>query len=86
MESASEFFFSSLINPESREQQMATIKNISPIGDLIIPALNNLIVKAGESANVSDEAAASLLEQKDNWSSASTPSNPPADATPAASN
>ena len=86
MESALEFFFSSLTSPESREQHMATIKNISPLGDLVIPALNNLVVKAGESVNVSDEASASLLEQTDNWSSASTPSNPPADATPAASN
>ena len=39
---------------------MATITNISPLGDLIIPALNNLVVKAGESAEVSEEAAASL--------------------------
>ena len=46
---------------------MAKIKNVSPLGDLIIPALNNLIVKAGESADVSDEAAASLLAQPDNW-------------------
>ena len=46
---------------------MAKIKNISPLGDLIIPALDDLIVKAGESAEVSDEAAASLLQQPDNW-------------------
>ena len=49
---------------------MATITNISPLGDLIIPALNNLLVKAGESVDVSDEAAASLLEQAENWASA----------------
>lgn len=49
---------------------MAKIKNISPLGDLVIPALNDLIVKAGESADVSDEAAASLLAQTDNWAPA----------------
>ena len=75
---------------------MATITNISPIGDLIIPALGNLVVKAGESVDVSDEAAASLLEQKDNWASASgakasasvdtNPTTSPADSIPAASN
>lgn len=70
---------------------MATITNISPLGDLIIPALNNLIVKAGESVDVSDEAAASLLEQSANWASpaapkVSTPSTSSADSIPAASN
>jgi len=74
---------------------MATITNISPIGDLIIPALNNLIVKAGESVDVSDEAAASLLEQSGNWASSAasapapvdpTPTTSPADSIPAASN
>jgi hypothetical protein len=77
---------------------MATITNISPIGDLVIPALNNLVVKAGESAEVSDEAAASLLEQTSNWASAKdakvaapapvdpTPTTSPADSIPAASN
>ena len=75
---------------------MTTITNISPLGDLIIPALNNLVVKAGESVDVSDEAAASLLEQTDNWASAkgakasapvdSTPTTSPADSIPAASN
>ena len=77
---------------------MATITNISPLGDLIIPALNNLIVKAGESVDVSNEAAASLLEQTSNWASSnvalaapaaptdSTPPTSPADSIPAASN
>lgn len=75
---------------------MATITNISPLGDLIIPALNNLIVKSGESVDVSDEAAASLLEQTGNWASSnaaptaapvdSTPTTSPADSIPAASN
>ena len=77
---------------------MAKIKNVSPIGDLVIPALGNLVVKAGESVDVSDEAAASLLEQPENWvadssapvsapTPAPAPSTPaPADATPAANN
>jgi len=73
---------------------MAKIKNVSPLGDLVIPALGNLVVKAGESVDVSNEAAASLLEQPDNWvadssasAPASAPSTPaPADATPAANN
>ena len=70
---------------------MAKIKNISSLGDLIIPALGNLVVKAGESADVSDEAAASLLAQPDNWEAADraasslTPTSP-ADSIPAASN
>lgn len=45
---------------------MPKIKNISPLGELYIPSLN-VTVKAGESAEVSAEAAASLLEQTDNW-------------------
>jgi hypothetical protein len=70
---------------------MAKIKNISSLGDLIIPALGNLVVKAGESADVSDEAAASLLAQPDNWEAAdraasSLTSTSPADSIPAASN
>ena len=75
---------------------MAKITNISPLGDLLIPALNNLVVKAGESVDVSDEAAASLLEQPENWASASgakssapvdtTPTTSPADSIPAANN
>ena len=77
---------------------MSKIKNVSPIGDLVIPALGNLVVKAGESVDVSDEAAASLLEQSENWVadssapvSAPTPAPAPstpatADATPAANN
>jgi hypothetical protein len=60
---------------------MAKIKNISPLGDLIIPALGNLVVKAGESAEVSDEAAASLLEQAENWVADSSASTIPAPST-----
>ena len=69
---------------------MPTIKNISPLGDLVIPALGNLIVKAGESAIVSDEAAASLLEQAENWVSSdakvAAPTTPTAPDSPAAQN
>ena len=48
---------------------MAKIKNISPLGDLEIPSLG-LVVKAGESVEVADEAAASLLAQTDVWAAA----------------
>lgn len=68
---------------------MAKIKNISSLGDLIIPALNDLVVKAGEVAEVSDEAAASLLQQTNNWESADKASAPvakPAVQTPADEN
>lgn len=66
---------------------MAKIKNISPLGDLSVPSLN-LEVKAGATADVSDEAAALLLAQPDNWTAADkaaasvTPSTPdqPAEA------
>jgi len=67
---------------------MARIKNVSPIGDLIIPALNNLVVKAGETVDVSTEAAASLLEQPENWvaadkAAATVAPSAPAEPTPA---
>lgn len=45
---------------------MAKIKNVSPLGDLSVPALG-LTVKAGDVVEVTDEAAASLLEQTENW-------------------
>lgn len=45
---------------------MALIKNVSPLGDLDVPALG-LHVAAGATVEVSDEAAASLLEQTDVW-------------------
>jgi hypothetical protein len=48
---------------------MAQIKNISPLGDVDVPALG-LSVKAGETIEVADNAAASLLEQTDNWAPA----------------
>jgi hypothetical protein len=63
---------------------MAKIKNVSSLGDLNIPALG-LDVLAGETIDVSDDVAASLLEQSVNWISGesnSTKSTP--DAAPAA--
>jgi hypothetical protein len=61
---------------------MITIKNISPLGDLIIPALNNLIVKAGETVEVSDEAGESLLDQSSNWTLLSGSKSVSKDPTP----
>lgn len=48
---------------------MAKIKNVSALGDLVIPSLG-LEVKAGAIVEVTDEAAASLLAQPDNWAAA----------------
>lgn len=45
---------------------MAKVKNVSPLGDLDVPALG-LTVKAGETIEVTEEAAKSLLEQLTNW-------------------
>lgn len=48
---------------------MAKIKNVSVLGDLVVPSLD-IEVKAGATIEVSDEVAASLLAQKDNWTAA----------------
>ena len=48
---------------------MAKVKNISPLGDVDVPALG-LSVKAGETVEVAEDVAASLLEQTDNWAPA----------------
>jgi hypothetical protein len=53
----------------NKENLMAKIKNVSPLGDLSVPALG-LTVKAGDVVEVTDEAAASLLEQTENWAAA----------------
>ena len=45
---------------------MTKIRNVSPLGELYVPALE-ITVAPGEVADVSDEAAASLLEQTENW-------------------
>lgn len=61
---------------------MAKIKNVSPLGDVDIPALG-LSVKAGATIDIANaEIAASLLEQTENWVAADkaaasiTPVNP----------
>lgn len=48
---------------------MAKVKNISPLGDVDVPALG-LSVKAGATIDVADDIAASLLEQTINWAPA----------------
>ena len=47
---------------------MALIKNVSPFGDLEVPAIG-MTVLAGESVDVPDEVAQSLLEQSFHWAS-----------------
>lgn len=48
---------------------MAKVRNVSSLGDLIVSTLG-IEVKAGEVVEVSDEAAASLLDQPSNWEAA----------------
>lgn len=48
---------------------MAKVKNVSALGDLIVPSLG-IEVKAGAIVEVEDDAAASLLAQPDNWAAA----------------
>ena len=48
---------------------MAKVKNVSPLGDLIVPSLG-IEVKKGATVEVSDDDAASLLAQSDNWAAA----------------
>ena len=45
---------------------MAKVKNISSIGAVEIPAFG-ITAEAGEVIEVTDEQAASLLEQSENW-------------------
>ena len=45
---------------------MPKIKNVSSLGDLFVPTFD-LVVKAGETVDVSEEVAAALLPQADNW-------------------
>jgi hypothetical protein len=58
------------------------IRNISPYGDLDVPLLGR-IVAAGEAVDVTDEAAAVLLDQTENWEPAGGPTTAtgPVDAT-----
>lgn len=48
---------------------MPKVKNVSPLGDLIVPSMN-LEVKAGATVEVSAEQAALLLAQAENWAAA----------------
>ena len=48
---------------------MVKVKNVSPLGDLDVPALRR-IVAAGEVVEVDDELGANLLEQSANWAPA----------------
>lgn len=48
------------------------IRNVSPYGDLDVPLLG-VVVKAGETIDVSDDAAERLLDQADNWQLAGGP-------------
>lgn len=63
---------------------MAKIKNVSSLGDLVIPVLN-LEVPAGATVDVPDEWVESLLAQPSNWVSGESKSNKsiPDAATPA---
>ena len=64
---------------------MGYIKNIDPNGERILPDLN-LIVGQGETAEVSDEAAASLAEQGAVWQRVNQDGSPyvaPVEAPPA---
>lgn len=63
---------------------MATVKNVSPLGDLDVPALR-ITVPAGATVDVPDEVAANLLEQVGTWASGESKKNTnPAPADPAA--
>jgi hypothetical protein len=46
---------------------VAKVKNVSPFGDLYVPALG-IEIKSGETVEVPDELAANMLEQPFNWS------------------
>lgn len=48
---------------------MPKIKNVSPFGDLDIPLLGR-VVEAGQTVEVTDEQAAILLLQEDNFHAA----------------
>jgi high-affinity K+ transport system ATPase subunit B len=45
---------------------VALVKNVSPMGDLEIPALG-LVVAAGASVEIADDVAENLLEQVGTW-------------------
>ena len=45
---------------------MPTIRNINPIGDVDVPLLRRVVAR-GESVTVTEDQAARLLDQTDNW-------------------
>lgn len=58
------------------------VKNVSPLGDLVVPALG-ITVAAGQTADVPEAAALSLLEQPANWQPADgKAAKPPAQSPP----
>ena len=50
---------------------MPKIRNVSPRGDLDVPLLGR-VVEAGQTVDVTDEQAARLLPQVDNWATVET--------------
>jgi len=55
---------------------MPTIRNINPIGDVDVPLLRHVVAR-GESVTVTEDQAARLLDQTDNWTTVDAPA--PAD-------
>ena len=45
---------------------MPTIRNVNPIGDVDVPLLRRVVAR-GEAVDVTDDQAARLLPQQDNW-------------------
>lgn len=59
---------------------MPRIKNVSPFGDLEVPALK-ITVASGESVEVSQEAYDALIQQPLHWASGDkVPVTPPSDS------
>ena len=50
---------------------MPTIRNVSPVGDLDVPLLRKIVAR-GESVEVTDDQAKTLLDQATNWESVAT--------------
>ena len=56
---------------------MTLIKNISPLGDVVVPQLGR-VVAAGETVDVSDDLLESFVCQSENWQAVSyAPSSTP---------
>lgn len=68
---------------------MTLIKNISPLGDVVVPQLGR-VVAAGETVDVKDDILESFICQPDNWQAVgyapqSTPTPPAVTVDPTAS-